>query len=353
MPDTNPLYESDSTALRKQEHLDLCLGADVSSRTGNSWEKVQIPHRALPEISMEEIQIHESLWGHRLESPLFISSMTGGSPLADELNLRLARLAEKNGIAMGVGSQRVALELRKEDKSSSSFALRKAAPSAMLFANLGAVQLNYGVSIDDCKWLVDSIEATALILHLNPLQEAIQHEGDTNFSGLWKKIELLKKSLETPIILKETGCGLDYATCSRAREAGIDALDSAGMGGSHWGYIEGLRHSERQELGKAFRSWGIPSVNALQNAVEAFGSSGPVFASGGISSGLDVAKAVYSGATLAGMALPFIKAAEKGEDELQLFLDRQNEMIRIAYFCAGCTSGSELRKVKVGLKYEQ
>lgn len=327
--------------------MDLCLNTDVSSNTTNSWADVSLPHCALPEISLSKVSLVETLWGQTLRSPLFISSMTGGSPHADELNLKLARLANENGIAMGVGSQRVALEYRNESKSNSSFNLRKAAPKAVLFANIGAVQLNYGVSVDDCKWLVESIEASALILHLNPLQEAIQREGDTDFSGLWKKIENLKQSFNIPIILKETGCGLDKATCARAEEAGIDAVDSAGMGGSHWGYIEGLRDSGREELGIAFRHWGISSLEALNNAVEAFGNKGnPVFASGGIRSGLDVAKAIFSGATLAGMALPFIKAAEKGEDALQQFLDTQNEMIRIAYFCAGCRNGSELRRLR-------
>jgi isopentenyl-diphosphate delta-isomerase len=336
----------ETTQQRKQEHLEVCLKHDVGSNAQPLWDGVQLPHIALPEISLSDVSLDVDLWGQKLDSPLFISSMTGGSEQADQLNLRLARLAERNSIAMGVGSQRVALENRASNRHSASFLLRKEAPTATLFANIGAVQLNYGVSIDDCQWLVESIEASALILHLNPLQESIQPEGDTNFSGLWKKIESLKSRISAPLILKETGCGLDLATCKRAFQAGVDAIDSAGMGGSHWGYIEGLRHPNKRELGEAFRDWGIPSTDALKNAVEGFEGSRPVFASGGIRNGVDVAKAIYSGATLAGMALPFIKAAEKGEDELQNFLDLQNSMIRVAYFCTGSRNSEELKRLR-------
>jgi isopentenyl-diphosphate delta-isomerase len=251
----------------------------------------------------------------------------------------LAALAEEKQIAMGVGSQRVALESR----DSKLFQLRHVAPKAVLWANIGAVQLNRGVSVDDCAWLVDQLEASALILHANPLQEAIQKEGDRDFRGLWPKIAALKKALSVPLILKETGCGLDEASCRRALEVGVDAFDSAGLGGTHWGFVEGLRHSERAALGEIFRTWGIPSVESLKICVRVSGGRIPTIASGGLRSGLDIARAVWLGATLGGMALPFLDAATRGEKALRDYYDLQEEALRIAVFCSGYRNLREFR----------
>ncbi|MEO5668674.1 MAG: alpha-hydroxy-acid oxidizing protein, partial [Bdellovibrionota bacterium] len=236
--------------------------------------------------------------------------------------------------------QRVAIEGRDR----SLFKLRKVAPRAVLFANIGAVQLNCGVNIDDCEWLVEQLEANALILHANPLQEAIQKEGDRDFRGLWNKIAELKNRLSVPLILKETGCGLDETSCRRAIDAGIDALDSAGLGGTHWGFIEGLRSPERRELGEIFRDWGIPSVESLRICVRESQGRVPVVASGGLRSGLDVAKALWMGASLGGMALPFLDAATQGENELNTFYTLHEEALRIALFCTGFKSLGELKQ---------
>jgi isopentenyl-diphosphate Delta-isomerase len=327
------------TSTRKDEHLDVCLKNDVSSGLSAGWDSVLLPHCALPDAHCNQVDLSTEILSQKLRAPFLISSMTGGSPRGEELNKMLARLAEEKQIAMGVGSQRVALESR----NSKLFNLRSVAPKAVLWANIGAVQLNCGVSADDCAWMVDQLGATALILHANPLQEAIQKEGDRDFRALWTKIAALKKSLSVPVILKETGCGLDEASCRRALEAGVDALDSAGLGGTHWGFVEGLRHSERAPLGEIFRNWGIPSVESLKNCVRVSHGRVPTIASGGLRSGLDVARALWLGATLGGMALPFLDAASRGEKALTEFYDLQEEALRIAVFCCGYQNLREFR----------
>ena len=294
-----------------------------------------MPHRALPEVDYADVDISADLLGDRYAAPILISSMTGGTPEGERLNRRLGQFAEEKRIPMGVGSQRVALE----NRSGGYFReLRQDAPGAALFANIGAVQLNYGVTADDCAWLVESISARALILHCNPLQEAIQHEGNRNFSGLLAKIEGLKKILSVPLVLKETGCGIDRKTARRALDAGVDAIDVAGRGGTHWGYIEGLRSEERRKLGEYFKDWGNESAQATRDCVQAVGDAIPVIASGGIRSGLDVAKALSLGASFCGMALPFLKAVHSGVEVLEENWRIHTEALRVALFCMGVPS---------------
>ncbi len=325
---------------RKSEHLKICLSKDVSSGESSYWDQISLPHCALPNLDQNEIDLSCSFLGERYAAPILISSMTGGTPESDRINERLAVFAEEVGLPMGVGSQRVLLE----NRSSSSFQLRKIAPKARLFANIGAVQLNYGVSVDALNWLVDHVEAQGLFLHLNPLQEAIQTEGNRNFSKLWEKIAELKKRISVPVILKETGCGLDGETLKRAREIGIDAIDVAGRGGTHWGYIEGLRNAERRSLGEIFRNWGIPTPTALENARAILGPAFPIIASGGIRHGLDCARTHYLGADMAGLALPFLRAANEGEVELRDFFAFLKEGLRVTLFCSGQKSPLELKK---------
>ncbi|MEZ4815873.1 MAG: type 2 isopentenyl-diphosphate Delta-isomerase [Bdellovibrionota bacterium] len=266
-----------STTKRKDEHLDLCIQKNVQSAGSAGWDDIALPHHALPDIDFSEIDLRTEFLGRTFSAPLLISSMTGGSEKGERINEVLAIFASENNIPMGVGSQRVALE----NKDTPLFSLRKIAPKATLYANIGAVQLNYGVGIDECRYLVETLQAQALILHLNPLQEAIQKEGDRNFKGLWTKIEGLCKQIQVPVILKETGCGLDVQSCLKAKESGVAAVDVAGFGGTHWGYIEGLRNTEREELGNAFRNWGIPTVKSLHQARQALGPNYPIIASGG------------------------------------------------------------------------
>ncbi len=326
-------------AKRKNDHLELCSKTNVESLNSAGWENILLPHCALPELNMNLVSLETSFLGQKLKTPFLISSMTGGTPSGEKLNLKLAEFAEAHGLAMGVGSQRIQAESRNKNM----FQLRKKAPKAVLWANIGAVQLNYKISIADCQWLVDQLEAQALILHCNPLQEAIQAEGDRNFKGLFSKIEELKRKISVPVILKETGCGLDLNTAKRALACGIDAFDVAGLGGTHWGFIEGLREPSRKLLGESFRNWGIPSAKALLDLRRDLGAEVPLIGSGGIRNALDAAKAIYLGADLCGMALPFLKAAQKGEKTLEKLLLNSSEALRIALFCTGCASPLELK----------
>jgi isopentenyl-diphosphate delta-isomerase len=328
------MKELKDIADRKAEHLDICRTQDVESTHRHYWDAVNVPHRALPEIDLAEVSLRTKFLSLDLKSPLLISSMTGGSPEGEKLNEALALFAQQHGIAMGVGSQRIALE-RPE---APIFKLRKIAPQAVLFANLGAVQFNYGVSADDALRLAESLEANAFILHLNPLQEAIQPEGNTNFRGLLAKIENFKKRLSIPLIVKEVGCGLDVQSAIKLREAGVDAIDIAGKGGTHWGFVEGLRDADRKELGDFFRDWGTPTPELLLTLRQALGPRYPIIASGGIRSGVDAAKAFYLGANLVGMALPFLREASKGPEALDKFYETLTSALRTALFCMGRTS---------------
>jgi isopentenyl-diphosphate delta-isomerase len=343
------LKTSSETLSRKDDHLDLCSQKNVSSNGSAGWEHIKLPHSALPDLNFDEINLETQFLDQKFSAPFLISSMTGGSPRGEKINETLALFAQEMKIPMGVGSQRIFLEQKSfQQKDSGLFNLRKIAPRAILYANIGAVQLNYGVTTRDCLYLVENLQAQALILHLNPLQEAIQKEGDRNFKNLWPKISEICKQSPVPVILKETGCGLDAQSCVLAQEAGVKAVDVAGFGGTHWGYIEGLRHTERANLGEQFRSWGIPTVEALIQARTALRSSFTVIASGGIRNGLDAAKAFYLGAELAGLALPFLKAIEDTAENDQI------EKLKKVYFelCEGlkislfCTNSTNIAKLK-------
>ncbi len=323
---------------RKDEHLDLCANNSVNSTHPAGWDEIEIPHCAAPEINFQSIDVTTQFLGHRVSAPIMISSMTGGSAEGEKLNALLSEFAQQQNIPMGVGSQRIQLE----NKDLSLFNLRKHAPKSILYANIGLVQFNYGVGVDDCQWLVDKLEASALILHLNPLQEAIQFEGNRDFSNLLKNISVLKKKLSVPVILKETGCGLDLQTAKRALEEGADALDIAGRGGTHWGYIEGLRHNDRLELGEMFRNWGTPSADLLVQLRKHLGASTILISSGGLRHGLDVAKAMHLGANMTAMAQPFLKAAKLGPASLEQFFKTQVEALKIAMFCSGAKNLEEL-----------
>ncbi len=330
------------TLSRKDDHIDLCLKRDVQSGFKISWDEITLPHKALPEIDFSEISLETEFLGHVFSSPFLISSMTGGSKKGNTLNETLAVFAQNANIPMGLGSQRYMIENKKDTHARK---LRKKAPKAQLWANIGAVQLNYGVSPDQLLKLVDDLQAQALIVHCNPLQEAIQAEGDRNFSELWTKLEVVAERISVPLILKETGCGLDPKTCKRAVNCGFDALDIAGLGGTHWGFIEGLRNKSRKELGNTFRNWGRPTPQALLEARQAVGPHFPIIASGGIRNGLDTARALSLGAQFCGLALPFLKAAEAGPKSLEKFFNKTCEELRIALFCSGLKNPRELNVV--------
>jgi len=293
---------------RKADHIKINLEQDVRSALTTGLEKYHFTHEALPELDLARIDPSLSLFGKQLAAPILISSMTGGTEEAGEINQRLAEAAQEVGVAMGVGSQRAALE---HPEQTPTFSItRKAAPDILLFANLGAVQFNYGYTIDHCRRAVDMIQADALILHLNPLQEAVQDAGDTNFSGLAAKIEAVCKKLEVPVIAKEVGWGISERTAKLLADCGVSAIDVAGAGGTSWSQVEMYRAPDEftRKLAATFVGWGIPTAESILN-VKRVTPEMTIFASGGLKDGLDIAKCVALGATLGGMAGNFLKAA--------------------------------------------
>jgi isopentenyl-diphosphate delta-isomerase len=333
------------TSSRKNDHIKINLEENVSSNLTTGLEELHFVHEALPEIDLEDVDLSLELYGKTVHAPLLISSMTGGTPDAQRLNLILAEAAQETGIAMGVGSQRAAIE----DKSLvETFQVRSVAPDIALFANLGAVQLNYGYTVEECREAVDMIEADALILHFNALQEAVQPEGDTRFSGLLPKIARVCKELPVPVIAKEVGWGFSGKTAKRLIEAGISAIDVAGAGGTSWSQVEMHRaqtDSQRQLAG-AFLNWGIPTADSIKQIREA-SQEILIFASGGLRNGLDVAKSIALGATLGGMAGPYLKAANESlQKTIETILDIKHE-VQVGMFAAGISSIKELQKTEL------
>lgn len=330
---------------RKSDHIRTNLEKNVQSGITTGLENYRFIHRALPEINLEDINLGVTLFGKYLKAPLLISSMTGGTEHATYINRILAEAAQITGIAMGLGSQRVAIE---NPELSASFQVRSLAPNTLLFANLGAIQLNYGYGTEECQRAVDMIEADALILHLNSMQEAVQHEGETNFGGLLNKIENICHTLPIPIIAKEVGWGFSKEDVSLLVNAGVAAIDVAGAGGTSWSQVEMYRamNESQARLAAAFIDWGVPTSQAILNVREAAPDL-PVFASGGLRSGMEIAKCLALGASLGGMANPFLKAAAQSlEVTIQLIEDIQRE-IQVCMFGCAAANIYELRLSKL------
>ncbi|MCL4296495.1 MAG: type 2 isopentenyl-diphosphate Delta-isomerase [Anaerolineae bacterium] len=328
---------------RKSDHIRINLEEDVNFRQlTTGLENYHFLHQMLPEIDLAKVDTSVSFLGKKLRAPLLISSMTGGTDQARQINQTLAQAAERAGIAMGLGSQRAAIE---DPALAPTFQVRAVAPTTVLLANLGAVQLNYGYTVDHCRRAVEMIEADALILHFNALQEAVQPEGDTNFSGLLAKVEAVCRALSVPVIAKEVGWGFSEDSVRRLVEAGVAAIDVAGAGGTSWTQVEMYRaNSEiRRRVAATFVDWGIPTSEAVLAAKRAGGSL-PIIASGGLRNGLDMAKCIALGATLAGMAGPFLKAAV---DSLQAVLDEieiATTELQVAMFGIGVDSIAGLQQ---------
>ncbi len=317
---------------RKSDHIKINLEKNVHSSLTTGLEKFHFIHEALPELSLDKIDPSLNLFGKKLSAPILISSMTGGTKEAGQINQRLAEAAQEVGVAMGIGSQRAAIE---HPEHTATFSItRKVAPDILLFANLGAVQLNYGYGVDECRRAMDMLQADALILHLNSLQEALQHEGDTNFTGLTKKIEKVCKKLNAPVIAKEVGWGISERTARLLADCGVSAIDVAGAGGTSWSQVEMHRAPDEftRKLAAKFIDWGIPTTDSIQNVKRADPEM-HIFASGGLKDGLDVAKCIALGATLGGMAGQFLKAAvtsKKKTVEMILLTKKQIEIIMFA-----------------------
>ncbi len=326
---------------RKADHIKINLEQDVRSALTTGLEKYHFTHEALPELDLNRIDTTLNLFGKKLSAPILISSMTGGTAEAETINLRLAEAAQEMGIVMGVGSQRAAIE---KPELVASFQVRKAAPDILLFANLGAVQFNYGYGIDQCRKAVEMIEADALILHLNPLQEAVQDAGDVNFAGLAKKIEKICKKLEVPVIAKEVGWGISKKTAKRLADCGVSAIDVAGAGGTSWSQVEMHRAPDEftRQLAATFVGWGIPTADSILNVKKAVPDM-TVFASGGIKDGLDIAKCIALGATLGGMAGQFLKAAAVSTERAVEMMKLTKRQIEVTMFNVGAGKLKGLR----------
>jgi isopentenyl-diphosphate delta-isomerase len=334
---------------RKADHIKINLEQDVRSALTTGLERYHFIHEALPELDLETVDTTRILFRKKLSAPILISSMTGGTEEAGEINQRLAEAAQECGVAMGVGSQRAALE---DPKQIPTYAItRKVAPDILLFANLGAVQLNYGYDIDECRHAVDMIQADALILHLNPLQEAVQEGGDTNFAGLAKKIEGISKKLEVPVIVKEVGWGISERTAKILAECGVAAIDVAGAGGTSWSQVEMHRTPDEftRQLAATFVGWGIPTSDSILNVKKAAPGT-TIFASGGLKDGLDIAKCIALGATIGGMAGQFLKAAAISTEKVNELIRQTQRQIQVSIFAAGV---GRLKDLKVGKLVER
>jgi len=330
---------------RKAEHIQINLEKNVASALTTGLERYRFIHQALPEMSLDDVKLGQNLFGKHQAVPVLVSSMTGGTIEAARINRNLAQAAQAVGLAMGVGSQRAGIQ---DTQAAKTFQVREVAPDILLFANLGAVQLNYGFGLIECEKAVDMIRADALVLHLNPLQEALQSEGDVNFTHLVKKIESLKKSLSVPLIVKEVGWGISKEAAQMLVDAGLDAIDVAGAGGTSWSQVEMYRIKDPYQAQTAgvFVDWGIPTAKSLEN-VRAISKTLPVFASGGLRTGIDIAKCLALGANLGGMAGPFLKAAAESPENAYKVMKLIVEQIRIAMFASGTRNINELTPDKL------
>ncbi|MEG3926429.1 MULTISPECIES: type 2 isopentenyl-diphosphate Delta-isomerase [unclassified Microcoleus] len=337
-----PLTSPSQTETRKADHLRICLEEDVQFReTTSGLERYRFEHCCLPELDRTQIDLTSTFLGKKLAVPLLISSMTGGTELAQTINYRLADVAQEYKLAMGVGSQRIVVE---NPQLAATFAVRRRAPDILLFANIGAVQLNYNYGLEECQKIVDILEADALILHLNPLQECVQTEGDTNFKGLLDKIAKLCDKLPVPVIAKEVGNGISGKMAKKLLAAGVGAIDIAGAGGTSWAKIEGERakDSKQRRLGATFADWGIPTAECIVST-RAAAPDVPLIASGGLQNGLDAAKAIALGADIAGLARPFLQAAAESESAAALLAEVLIAEIATVMFCTGCGNLDELK----------
>ncbi|MFQ5874917.1 MAG: type 2 isopentenyl-diphosphate Delta-isomerase [Dehalococcoidia bacterium] len=329
-------------AQRKLAHLHICLREDVSFKgLTTGLERYRFIHRALPEIDRDEIDLSTTLFGKGLQAPLVISAMTGGMEEAMGINRNLAQAAQALGLAMGVGSQRAAID---DPSLAPTYRVRHVAPDILLFANIGAVQLNYGYGVEECRRAVEMIEADGLILHLNPLQECLQFDGNTDFVGLLPKIEEVCHRLSVPVIVKEVGWGISEEVARMLIEAGVAGIDVAGAGGTSWAEVESLRapNEAMRQTAKAFADWGIPTADSIQMARRG-APEAVIIGGGGIRTGVDAAKAMALGADAVGLAAPLLKPATISAEAVVEQLRQIIEELRTAMFCVGAKDLAALR----------
>ena len=318
---------------RKLEHLLICENYDVEFKNKTTgFEDIELIHNVLPEIHKNDIDLSTSVFGKKLDSPLFITAITGGHPTAKNINKQLAVAAENNGIALGVGSQRAACE--HPELIDTYSIVRENAPDCLLVGNIGAPQLSLA------EKAVEILDADILAIHLNPLQESIQPEGDLDARGYLDLIGQITESVDIPVVAKETGCGISAESARALVGAGVDYIDIEGAGGTSWAAVETYRAEDRY-LGEIFWDWGIPTAVSTVEVVNAVDV--PVISSGGIRTGLEAAKAIALGADAVGMALPFLKNSAS-QEQLNKFIERFNDSLRIAMFLVGANSIDELKQ---------
>ena len=341
--------EPPTTVSRKVDHIRINLDKDVQfPRLTTGLEKYHFVHQALPEMSLSDVNSAVSLFGKKLNSPILISSMTGGTELARQINHNLARAAKEHKVAMGLGSQRAAIE---DESLASSYRIRDVAPDILLFANIGAVQLNYGYGLEECQKAVDMVEADALILHFNVLQEAVQAEGDIDFNDLLAKVETICARLAVPVIAKEVGWGFSERNVRHLANAGVSAVDVAGAGGTSWSEVEYHRSPTafHARVARSFADWGIPTADAIIYARRAAPEL-PIIASGGIRDGIDIAKCLALGADLVGLASPFLRAASHSVESVDELIRELTAQLRIAMICTASKDVSALKQAEINLK---
>lgn len=328
---------------RKKDHIEIILSGAARHSVPTGFDELHFEHCALPDIDFNTIDLSTEFLGKRMKLPFLASSMTGGPEKGGSINLAIAEAAQELGFAMGVGSQRIALGGGKASGLDKS--IRRVAPDIALYANLGAVQFTHGMTVDDAKRAVELIEADALILHLNPLQEALQPGGDRNWIGVEKAIAEVCRNVGVPVIAKEVGAGISVSTAQRLARCGVSAIDVAGVGGSSWAAVEGRRSNdlEEQSLAEIFRNWGIPTLKALTDIHNALPYL-PLIASGGIRHGLDGAKALRMGASLVGQAAALLDAATSGPEQVAAKVQSFAHALRISCFCANSSDLTALRK---------
>ena len=334
---------------RKAEHIKISLKENVQAREiCAGFNDIHLIHQALPEIDRDKISLASRVFNHNFSAPILVGAMTGGTRDAAKINSSLAEAVEELGLGMGVGSQRAGIE--RPELESTYKVVRKKAPEAFLIANIGAPQLVKGYGQREIKRAVEMIEANALAIHLNPLQEAIQPEGEAKYAGVLKQIEKVTDEIDVPVIVKETGAGISAEVAKKLEEAGVQGIDVSGAGGTSWAAVEYYRaeiHKDpfHKRLGSIFWDWGIPTVASLVEVSQS--TKVTVITSGGVRTGIDVAKSIVLGSHLASMSTPVLLPATKGSDEVKKTLHFIIEALRNTMFLVGANSVDDLKKAPV------
>jgi len=337
------------TRKRKADHIRISLNQSVQAReVSTGFEEVRLIHKALPEIDKKKIDLSVNLFDHKFAAPLIAGAITGGTPEASRINATIAEAVEELGLGMGVGSQRAAIDDRRLEKT---FAItRKKAPTAFLIANIGGVQLTNGYGLKEVKKAIKMIEADAIAIHLNPLQEAVQPEGQTNFRGVIGRISEITSEIDKPVIAKETGAGISAEQAKKLEAAGVKGIDVSGAGGTSFAAVEYYRAKERKKifqrnLGDALWDWGIPTAVSVVEVSQTVKI--PVIASGGIRNGVEITKALALGADLTSLSQPLLEVAVKGVKETKEALSLLMEELRSSMFLVGANSVQALKKTSL------